>query len=163
MAISGRRARHAREDQEGLRLAQFRMGIRLARGELTVLAQRLDDSPPWLDGDASTEWKRAADLYAAARAALREVASLSDVLAVHTTLGEARFHLARAEAIGYDEEPPTSPEPLAFDPQRALGLTTYTDQTDISPIQRRMTLHARGGGGYAQGALYAGPPHALPM
>jgi hypothetical protein len=167
MAIRGRRAsrraRRALDDEQALRQAQFRLGIRLAREALVSLAERLDDSPPWLDGDASTEWKRAADLYAAARAGLRDVTSLAEVLAVHTTLSEARFHLARAEAIGYDEEPPTSPEPLTFDPRRALVPLTVTDQAATSSIQRRMTLHARGAGGYAQGALYAGPPHALPI
>jgi hypothetical protein len=163
MAIRGRRARRAQVDQQALRLAQFRLAVRMARDDLIVIAQRLDDSPAWLDGDASAEWKQAAGLYAEARARLRDVASLADVLAVHTTLSKARFHLARAEAIGYDEEPPTNPEPLSFDPRRALPLTTFTDQADTSPIQRRMTLHARGGGGYAQGALYAGPPHAMPI
>jgi hypothetical protein len=178
-------------------LAEFRLGIRLAREDLTALAERLDDSPAWFDGDASTEWKLAAGLYAAARAALREVATLGEVMAVHTTLCEARFHLARAEAIAYDEELPTSSEPCWFDPQhgpastevewseagagavracrddarriaaglaprrRPLRLTAFTDQADTSPIQRRMALHARGGGGYAQGALYAGSPHPL--
>ncbi len=156
-----RGARRRRAQRLQLALAEFRLGIRLAREDLIALAERLDDSPPWLDGDASAEWKRAAGLYAEARAALRAVDCLADVLAVHTTLAEARFHLARAEAIGYDEEPPTGPEPLSFDPRRALRLTSFTDQTDTSPIQRRMALHARGAGGYAQGALYAGPPHPL--
>jgi hypothetical protein len=190
-------ARGVRPERERrqLALAEFRLGIRLAREDLTALAERLDDSPAWFDGDASTEWKRAAGLYATARAALREVATLGEVLAVHTTLCEARFHLARAEAIGYDEELPTSSEPCWFDPQhgpattevewpaagavracrddahriaaglaprrRPLRLTAFTDQADTSPIQRRMALHARGGGGYAQGALYAGSPHPL--
>lgn len=178
-----------------LALAEFRLGIRLAREDLIDLAERLDDSPPWLDGDASAEWKRAAGLYGTARAALRDVANLGEVMAVHTTLCEARFHLARAEAMGYDEEPPTSADPCWFDPQhgpataevewpiagavrvcrddadrvaaglaprrRPLRLTAFTDQADTSPMQRRMTLHARGAGGYAQGALYAGTPHAL--
>ena len=100
-----------------LALAEFRLGIRLAREDLVVLAERLDDSPPWFDGDASVEWKRAAGLYGTARAALRDVVTLADVLAVHTTLHEARFHLAHTKAIGYDEEPPTSSEPCWFDPQ----------------------------------------------
>lgn len=156
----GRRTERQRRQ---LALAEFRLAIRLARADLVALAERLEDSPPWLDGDASTEWKRAADLYAAARFALRDAGTLADVLAVHSTLGQARFHLARSEAIGFDEEPPTSPEPLAFDPRRALRLTAFTDQAGTSPIQRRLTLHARGGGGYAQGALYAGPPHGLPI
>jgi hypothetical protein len=134
-------------------------------------------------------------LYGTARAALRDVATLSDVLAVHSTLGEARFHLARAEAIGCDDELPTSSEPCWFDPQhgpasaevewppaglvracrddarrvaaglaprrRPLRLTAFTDQADTSPLQRSMEVQARGGGGYALGALYAGSPHAL--
>lgn len=181
-----------------LALAEFRLGIRLAREDLTVLAQRLDDSPPWMDGEASSEWKRAVGLYAAGRAALREVASLADVLAVHTTLREAWFHLARAEAYAFDEEPPASSEPCFFNPQhgpavtevawaplgrepgpvgvcrddaeriadglapraRRLRLTAYTDQTDTSPVQRHLELHARGGGGYAQGALHAGAAYS---
>jgi hypothetical protein len=190
-------ARGVRPERERrqLALAEFRLGIRLAREDLTALAVRLDDSPAWLDGDASAEWKRAAGLYGAARAALREVASLGDVMAVHTTLCQARFHLARAEAIGYDEELPTRSDPCWFDPQhgpaavevewpgagsvaacgddarrlaaglaprrRRLRLTAFTDQAETSPIQRQMELHARGGGGYALGALYAGSPHPL--
>jgi hypothetical protein len=188
--------RRPQPERHELALAEFRLGIRLAREDLTALAERLDDSPPWFDGAASTEWKLAADLYGAARAALRDVATLADVLAVHTTLCQARFHLARAEAICYDEEPPTSSEPCWFDPQHGpasaevewpaaglvracrddvrrieaglaprrrppLRLTGFTDPTDTSPVQRRMALHARGGGGYAQGALYAGSPHPL--
>ena len=43
--------------------------------------------------------------YGAARAALRDVASLADVMAVHTRLNEARFHLARAEAIALRRGP----------------------------------------------------------
>jgi hypothetical protein len=192
-------ARGVRPERERrqLALAEFRLGIRLAREDLTALAERLDDSPAWLDGEASAEWKRSAGLYGAARAALREVATLGDVLAVHTTLCQARFHLARAEAIGYDEDLPTSSEPCWFDPQhgpasaevewpgagsvaacsddvrrlaaglaprrRPLRLTAFTDQTQTSPIQRQMELHARGGGGYALGALYAGSPHPLPI
>jgi len=189
--------RRPQTERRQLALAEFRLGIRLAREDLIVLAERLDDSPAWFDGEASAEWKRAAGLYGAARATLRDVATLADVMAVHTTLREARFHLARAEAIGYDEEPPASSEPCWFDPQhgpataevewpaagtvgacredarriaaglaprrRPLRLTAFTDPTDTSPAQRRMTLHARGAGGYAQGALYAGSPHALPI
>jgi hypothetical protein len=190
-------ARGVRPERERrqLALAEFRLGIRLAREDLTALAEQLDDSPAWLDGDASAEWKQAAGLYGAAQAALREVATLGEVMAVHTTLCQARFHLARADALGYDEEPPTSIEPCWFDPQhgpasaevewpaagsvracrddaeriaagqaprrRPLRLTSFTDQAETSPIQRRMTLHARGGGGYAQGALHAGSPHPL--
>jgi hypothetical protein len=195
MAKSLRRSPRAHEDGGAMRLAEFRLGIRLAREDLTALAEGLDDAPAWLDGDASAEWKRAAGLYATARAGLREVTSLAEVMAVHSTLCQARFHLARAEAIGYDEEPPTSSEPCWFDPRhgpataevdwpgagtvracrddvrriaaglaprrRPLRLTACTDQADTSPVQRRMALHARGGGGYALGALYAGPPHPL--
>ena len=195
--MARRARRRPQPERLQLALAEFRLGIRLAREDLTVLADRLYDSPPWLDGDASTEWKSAAGLYAAGRAALREVASLADVLAVHSTLREAWFHLARADALSLDEEPPTSSEPCFFNPQhgpavaevawapigqepgpvgvcrtdaeriangyapylRRLRLTAFTDQTDNSPIQRFMELHARGGGGYAQGALYAGGPH----
>jgi hypothetical protein len=187
--------RRAQPERLQLALAEFRLGIRLAREDLTALAQQLDDSPPWLDGEASVEWKRAAGLYGAARAALRDVCNVGEVMAVHTTLCEARFHLARAEAIGYDEEPPTSADPCWFDAQhgpatvevewsatgpvrvcrddadriaaglaprrRPLRLTAFTDQANTSSVQRRMTLHARGAGGYALGALYAGPPHRL--
>ena len=42
--------------------------------------------------------------------------------------------------------------------RRLLRLTAYTDQAGTSPIQRQMELQARGGGGYALGALYAGAP-----
>lgn len=180
-----------------LALAEFRLGTRLAREDLGALADRLDDSPPWMDGEASAEWKRSAGLYATARAALRDVRTLADVLAVHTLLREARFHLARADAIAYDEEPPSSSEPCFFDPRhgpattevawaplgaepapvavcrddadriahgyaprlRRLRLTACTDQTDVSPAQRLMERHARGAGGYAQGALYSGAPY----
>ena len=185
--------RRAQPERRRLALAEFRLGIRLAREDLTSLGERLDDSPAWMDGDASTEWKRAAGLYGAARAALRDVASLADVMGVHSTLNEARFHLARAEAISYDEDPPTSSTPCFFDPQhgpattgvewatagpvqvcrddaerlaaglaprrRLLRLTAYTDQAGTSPTQRHMELQARGGGGYAQGALYSGAPY----
>jgi hypothetical protein len=190
-------ARGVRPERERrqLALAEFRLGIRLAREDLTALAERLDDSPAWFDGDASTEWKRAAGLYATARAELREVATLGEVMAVHTTLCQARFHLARAEAIGYDEEPPTTSEPCWFDPRhgpasaevewpeagvvractddasriaaglaprrRPLRLTAFTDQADTSPLQRFMEAQARGAGGYALAALYAGTPHGL--
>ena len=147
-----------------------------------------------MDGGASAEWKQSADLMASARARLNEAASLSDVLAVHRMLREAWFHLARADALAYDEEPPSSSEPCFFNPQhgpattevawappgdqpepvaacrddaeriaaglaprlRRLRLTAFTDQTGTSPIQRHMELHARGGGGYALGALYSG-------
>jgi hypothetical protein len=191
--------RRAQPERLQLALAEFRLGIRLAREDLTVLAARIDDSPPWMDGAASTEWKRSAGLYAAARAALRDVRTVPDVLAVHTTLREAWFHLARADALAYDEEPPTSSEPCFFNPQhgpavsevawaplghepepvgvcradadriaqgfaphlRRLRMTAFTDQADNSPIQRFLELHARGGGGYAQGALYSGNPRAL--
>lgn len=196
-------ARGARPDRERrqLALAEFRLGVRLAREDLSVLAQRLDDSPPWMDGGASAEWKLSADLGATARARLNEAASLADVLAVHTLLREAWFHLARADALAYDEEPPATSEPCFFNPQhgpattevvwaplgekpspvgvcrddaeriaaglaprlRRLRLTAFTDQTDTSPIQRHMELQARGGGGYALGALYAGPPHPMPI
>lgn len=117
MVLAVSRARRARQERAQLALAQFRLGTRRAREDLTVLAQRLDDSPPWMDGEASTEWKRAAGLYAAARAALRETASVADVLAVHTTLHAAWFHLARADALAYDEEPPSRSEPCYFNPQ----------------------------------------------
>ena len=188
-----RRARRPQPERRALALAEFRLGVRLAREDLTALAERLDDAPPWLDGEASAEWKRAAVLYGAARATLPDVASLADVLAVHTTLNQARFHLARAEAMGYDEEPPATADPCWFDPQhgpasaevdwpptglvracrddadritaglaprrRLLRLTAFTDQADTSPVQRHLELQARGGGGYAQGALYAGAPY----
>jgi hypothetical protein len=195
------RGARRRPQPEGLqlRLAEFRLGTQLAREDLTVLAQRLEDCPPWMDGDASSEWKTAADLYAGSRAALREAASLADVLAVHSTLREAWFHLARADALAFDEEPPSSSQPCFFNPQhgpaatevtwaplghepgpvracrddaeriasglapraRRLRLTACTDQAAVSPIQRFMELHARGGGGYAQGALNAGGPHPM--
>lgn len=199
MARGARRRTQPNPERLQLRLAEFRLGIRLAREDLHVLAGRIDDCPPWMDGDASTEWKAAAGLYAAGRAALREVASLADVLAVHTTLREAWFHLARAEALAFDEEPPATSTPCFFNPQhgpavtevawapigqepgpvpvcqadadriahgyaphlRRLRLTAFTDQTDNSPVQRWLELHARGGGGYAQGALNAGGPHPM--
>jgi hypothetical protein len=185
--------RRSQPERHQLALAEFRLGIRLAREDLTALGERLDDSPAWMDGEASTEWKRAAVLYAAAGAALREVGSLAAVLAVHSSLRQARFHLARADALAYDEEPPTSADPCWFDPRhgpataqvewdsvglvgacrddaervaaglaprrRLLRLTASTDQTSTSPVQRHMELQARGGGGYAQGALYAGAPY----
>ena len=173
--------------------------MRMARADLVVLAQRLDDCPPWLAGDAAQEWKLAAGRYAGARAALAGVVSLADALHVHTELREAWFHLARAEAFAYDEEPPATSEPCFFNPQhgpavtevawaplghdpgpvgmcrddaervarglapraRRLRLTAYTDQSDTSAVQRFMELHARGGGGYAQGALNAGGPHPM--
>ncbi|GAB3256937.1 hypothetical protein [Nocardioides dilutus] len=186
--------RRPQPERRQLALAEFRLGTRLAREDLTALAESLDNSPPWFDGEASTEWKRAAGLYGAARAALREVTTLADVMAVHTTLCQARFHLARAEAICYGEPPPTSSEPCWFDPRhgpasaevewpgagtvracpddvqrieaglaprrRLLRLTELSDPDDTSSLQRRMALHARGAGGYALGALYAGTPHA---
>jgi hypothetical protein len=182
-------------ERRQLALAQFRLGTRLAREDLTALAERLDSSPPWFDAEASAEWKQAAVLYGTARAALREAASLADVMAVHSTLCDARFHLATAEALGYDEPPPTSSAPCWFDPRhgpasaevewpgagtvsacqddaqriaaglaprrRLLRLTALTDPADTSSLQRRMAMHARGAGGYALGALYAGTPHAL--
>jgi hypothetical protein len=199
MARGARRRPQPPVERLQLRLAEFRLGVRLAREDLHVLGDRIDDSPPWLDGDASSEWKAAADLHAAGRAALREVASLADVLAVHTTLREAWFHLARAEALALDEEPPASSTPCFFSPQHGpadtevawaplgqeprpvpvcgedaeriangfaphlgrLRVTTFTDQADNSAIQRAMEQHARGGGGYAQGALNAGGPHPM--
>ena len=117
-------ARRRRWESEDLRLralGQFRLGVRLAREDLTALAERLDDSPPWLDGEASVEWKRAAGLYADARVAVRDAASVPDVLAAHATLCAARFHLARAEALGYDADPPTSSEPCWFDARHGPG------------------------------------------
>lgn len=193
--------RRAQPERLQLALAEFRLGIRMAREDLRALGQRLDDSPPWMDGDASAEWKRAAGLHAAGLTALREVACLRDVLAVHTTLREAWFHLARAEAIAFDEEPPTSSTPCFFDPQhgpavtevawaplghepgpvgmcrddarriadglapraRRMRLTAWTDQGPTSPVQRLMEVQARGAGGYALGALYAGPAQATPI
>ena len=98
-------------------LARFRLGTRLAREDLNVLAQRLEDCPPWLDGEASGEWKRAATAHGAARAALQDASSLRDVIAVHLTLREAWFRLACADALAFDEPPPTSSEPCFFNPQ----------------------------------------------
>lgn len=199
MARGLRRRQQRSPERLQLRLAEFRLGIRLAREDLRVLAERIDDCPPWLDGDAVEEWKAAVGLYAAGRVALREVASLADVLAVHTTLREAWFHLARADAIALDEEPPATSTPCFFNPQhgpgttevawaplgqeprpvpvcradaeriaggyaphvRRLRMTAFTDQAGNSPIQRSMELQARGGGGYAQGALNAGGAHPM--
>jgi hypothetical protein len=189
MARRWRRERQASSDERALRLAQLRLAMRMARADLVVLAQRLDDCPPWLAGDAAQEWKLAAGRYAGARAALARVVSLADALHVHTELQEAWFHLARSDAFAYDEVPPSSSEPCFFDPRHgpattetewldagvvrvcrddaervAAGLaprrrlvapTAFTDQTDTSAWQRLMAAHARGGG-YAQGALYAG-------
>ena len=100
-----------------LALAEFRLGIRLAREDLTVLAERLDDSPP---GSTATRRRSGSGPPASTAPPGRRCAtyaSLADVMAVHSTAREARFHLARAEALGYDEEPPTSSEPCWFDPQ----------------------------------------------
>jgi hypothetical protein len=150
------------EEERMLRLAQFRLAGRLAREDLNELAQRLDDCPPWLDGDAATEWKLAAGEYAGARAGLRDAHSLGDVLRVHTVLRDAWFHLARSDAFALDEPPPSSPEPFALDPRR-LRPVELNDQADASPVQRHMELQARGAGGYAQGALYSGPPAGAPI
>jgi len=115
--MRGRRAGRAQDDQRALRLAQFRLALRMARDDLIDLAQRLDDCPPWLAGDAADEWKLAAGRYAAARAALAGIGTLADVLRVHTELREAWFHLARSDAFAYDEIPPSSSEPCFFDPR----------------------------------------------
>lgn len=110
-------ARAARSEARQRALASLRLAVRLAREDLAVLAQRLEDSPPWLDGQASAEWKEAATGYGTARVSLREASSVRDVLAVHLTLREAWFHLACADALAYDEAPPTSSEPCYFNAQ----------------------------------------------
>ena len=110
-------ARAAQREARQRALARFRLGTRLAREDLDVLAQRLEDCPPWLDGEASAEWKRAATAHGAARAALQDASSLRDVIGVHLTLREAWFRLARADAFAFDESPPTSSEPCFFNPQ----------------------------------------------
>lgn len=115
--MRGRRAGRALEDERALRLAQLRLAVRMAREDLVVLAQRLDDCPPWLAGDAADEWKLAAGRYAAARAGLTHGTSLADAMQVHTELREAWFHLARSDAFAFDEVPPTSSEPCFFDPR----------------------------------------------
>ena len=189
MARRWRRERQAQSDERVLRLAQLRLAVRMAREDLVVLAHRIDDCPPWLDGDASQEWKLAAGRYAAARHALGRVVSLADALHVHSELQEAWFHLARSDAFAFDEVPPSSSDPCYFDPKhgpataetewldvgavrvcrddaervaaglaprrRLVALTAFTDQADTSAWSRLMAAHARGGG-YAQGALYAG-------
>lgn len=144
-------------DERALRLAQFRLAMRLARDDLSVLARRLDDSPAWLTGEAVTEWKLAAGRYAEGRAALHEVVTLADVLHVHTVLGEAWHHLTRSDAFAFDEVPPEGPgsRDVALR-ARLMQLTDEPDLAGISPAQRRLERHARGAGGYAQGALYAG-------
>jgi len=115
--VRGRRARRALEDERALRLAQLRLAVRMARDDLVVLAQRLDDCPPWLDGQAVDEWKLAVGRYAAARAGVGRAVSLADALHVHTELREAWFHLARSDAFAFDEVPPSSSEPCFFDPR----------------------------------------------
>jgi hypothetical protein len=164
MAVRGRRARRALEGEQRLRLAQFRLAVRMAREDLVILARRLDDCPPWLAGSAADEWKLAAGRYAAARAGVARAATLSEALAVHTELREAWSHLARSDALAYDEPAPESSEPCFFNPcaprRRLSALTAFTDQTDLSAWQRLMAAHARGSG-YAVGALYAGRPDQL--
>ena len=112
-----RRAKRAQEDERVLRLAQLRLAVRVAREDLVVLAQRLDDCPPWLTGGAVDEWKLAAGRYAAARAGLARTTSLADAMHVHTELREAWFHLARSDAFAFGEAPPASSEPCFFDPR----------------------------------------------
>jgi hypothetical protein len=121
--VRGRRAGRASAEERMLRLAQLRLALRVAREDLVVLAQRLDDCPPWLAGRAEDEWKLAAGRYAAARASLTRVGSLADVLHVHSELREAWFHLARSDAFAYDEPPPSSSEPCFFDPRHGPAVT----------------------------------------
>jgi hypothetical protein len=134
MRIRGRRYRRATEDRGALRLAQFRLAARMARDDLIVLAQRLDDCPPWLAGEAADEWKLAAGRYAAARTGLSRVGSLTDVLHVHTELREAWFHLARSDAFAYDEIPPSSSEPCYFDPRHGPA-TTEVEWLDLGVVR----------------------------
>ena len=132
--MRGRRAGRAQDDQQALRLAQFRLALRMAREDLIVLAQRLDDCPPWLGGAAADEWKLAAGRYAAARAALAGVGSLADVLHVHSELREAWFHLARSDAFAYDEIPPSSSEPCFFDPRHGPA-TAEVEWLDLGVVR----------------------------
>jgi hypothetical protein len=134
MARRGGRTRRAQDDRSALRLAQFRLAARMARDDLVVLAQRLDDCPPWLAGDAADEWKLAAGRYAAARAALARVGSLAEVLHVHSELREAWFHLARSDAFAYDEIPPSSSEPCWFDPRHGPA-TTEVEWLDVGVVR----------------------------
>jgi hypothetical protein len=95
---------------------QFRWGTKLAREDLAVMGERLDEeSGP--EGPAASEWQQADTLYRSARKSLRAAETVEDVLAVQDTVCQAWYHLARSDAIVGGEVPPSRSDPCFFNPQ----------------------------------------------
>lgn len=96
--------------------AQFRWGTKLAREDLAVMGERLDEEAE-PDGAAAGDWRLAVGRYRAARTSLRDAETVEDVLAVQDELCQAWYHLARSDAIVAGQQPPSRSDPCFFNPQ----------------------------------------------